>query len=147
MEKITQKILLFLIVFWIFLAIFGIFYNTGKTVTEVKAWAFLSDNEKREKIFGDLNNYFIFIGNNTQKNVQILIYANDVKTFYLSKYYLYPRIVYGTDNKQEFLQKVQTGNYPYVASYNLKFSDNHYKLVATDLEKKSIVFYLYSKYE
>lgn len=144
-RALKENILLFFVGLWILIATLNVFYNAGKTVFEVKEWAFLSETEKRYKLFGDLHNFFIFIGNNTEIHDQILIYSKDIKTFYLSKYYLYPRVIYSTDNVKEFMKLANNNDYKYIAVFENDFRSSNYEMVAFVPLQKLTGFSLYKR--
>ncbi|MBI2031153.1 MAG: hypothetical protein HYT08_00920 [Candidatus Levybacteria bacterium] len=127
--SLKRKILLLLLLIWIVLSFLSVFYNAVKSVSEAKAWLPLSDSEKRQKIFGNLHPFFIFIKTHTEKNSNILIFSDDAKTYYLGIYYLYPRIIYTTENIKEFSFLAKTLKYDYIAIFNNNFSGNNYKLI------------------
>src|SRR5882724_2591756 len=112
-----KKILSLLIFLWIIFAFFNVLYNTQKSFSEIKEWGFLSDSEKRHKIFGDIYNFIIFIDTNTKNNAQVLIFSDNDMMYLLSRYYLYPRLVNITNNKKELNILISSGKYLYVASY------------------------------
>jgi hypothetical protein len=132
-----------LLVVWVVISVVSLVYNAKKSVSEIKEWAPLSDSEKRNKIFGDSHTFFIFIANHTDNKSHILIFSQDVKTFYLSKYYLYPRIVDSTDNYNDLKHIARKGVYSYIALEKNTLSLDNYSIVASNSGK----FYLYKKNE
>lgn len=139
---VKKKIFLIIIGFWILLSFFSLFYNFTKSIWEIKEWAPLSDSKKRSKIFGNSHDFFVFIENHTEKTSHIFIYSKDIKTFYLSKYYLYPRLIDSTDKYYE-LQNIGKIDYQYIASDENIASLKYYSIVASNSGK----FYLYKKNE
>jgi hypothetical protein len=125
-----QGIFIFLVALWIATAFFNIFYNIVKTKSEVQEWVRLNDVDKRQKIFGDLYNFFTFISSNTQKNETILIYSKDQRTFYLGTYYLYPRHIVFIDDEKNLMQTIKKQKYTHVAIYNNHIVLPQYKLSA-----------------
>ncbi len=142
------KKVIFYILFaiWIFLAIFSLFYNAGKTISEMNEWAYLSDSEKRLKIFGDLHNFFILIKDNTEEKSNIFILSKDIKTPYLSIYYLYPRTITTTDDKSKFIKTALAQKHLYLAVYKQVIKLENYERVASFSSKTSSDFgYLYKR--
>jgi hypothetical protein len=115
---------------WLLISIFNVFYNLFKSISEIKTWFPLSDYQKRQMIFGDLYPFLFFVGANSSKNSNILIYSNDVKTFYLSIYYLYPRTVTVVDNEKDFKEELNSKKFKYVAIYKNSYKPNTYRLSA-----------------
>lgn len=126
-----NKILLSIISIWIILAVFGVAYNCVKSVAEIKTWAFLSDAQKKEMLFGDLYDFLVFIEKHTNKNAHILIFSKDVRTFYYSIYNLYPRIISVATNKQDLAKSLAKTKYDYVVLYDQNASVSGYKLEAS----------------
>ena len=58
-KSLKEKILLIFIVLWSTLAFLFVFYNASKAVSEFKEWTFLSDTEKRQKLFGELYKFLV----------------------------------------------------------------------------------------
>lgn len=134
-------ILLFLIFFWVGFAIFSVFYNSQKAISEVREWGPLTDGQKRQKIFGNIYNFFLFIEQHTDENAQVLVFSTDIQTSYLSKYYLYPRIINSTDDKEQFLQIAKNSTYPYLAIYGSTIDLDSYKLIASSNDSQQFTLY------
>ncbi len=115
----------------IFLGFFNIFFNMYKTISEIQEWVGLSDDQKRHKIFGDMHDFFTFIKRYTEKGDNILIFSQDGKTYFLSLYYLYPRIIASTKDEKEFQRLIYIKRYTYVASYDLPISSESYEMIAS----------------
>jgi hypothetical protein len=130
MNLYRARLFFFILLTWFLLSIFNVFYNIFKSLTEIRNWLPLSDYEKRQVIFGDLYPFLFFVGANTAKNSDILVYSNDIKTFYLSIYYLYPRIVTVVDNENDFNKRLNSGKFKYVAIYKNSYIPNSYRLSA-----------------
>lgn len=99
------------------LAVFNVFYNSVKSVSEVREWAFLTDHEKRHKLFGDTYDFYTFINKNSQENANILFMPKDEMSFYLARYYLYPRLITRVTNEEQVAKFSQTGTYTHVATF------------------------------
>ena len=126
-----KAIFIFLIFLWILLSFFNIFYNLKKTVSEIHEWGSLSDNQKRNKIFGYSHDFFTIIKDHTEKDTKILIFSKDTKTHFLSIYYLYPRRITSTDNEKDFLKLVRTKKYQYIAAYDIPILARDYNQIAS----------------
>lgn len=131
-NSFKEKTLYILIIIWVSLSIFYVLYNSVKAFSEIKNWIFLTDFEKKQEIFGDIYLFLVFVGNNTENNSNILIYSQDVKTFYLGAYYLYPRLIAVVDNKKDFNLRVNSGNFKYAAVFNSGIKPEKYKSVISD---------------
>jgi len=129
-----------LIVIWIAIACFNVLYNLQKTYTEFKEWAFLSDSEKRHKIFGNLYDFQMLIRQNTRPNDRILIFHNggeQYQIYFFSIYNLYPRRIRTTISKKEFRELLNNKQFPYVAALNFPIESKHYKKVASFSAQRS----------
>ena len=144
-RTIKVKILLTLMSIWVILGFLNVFYNTYKTISEAKQWLFISDQEKRYKIFGDLYTFFIDINKDTPNNTHVLIYSKDVRTFYLGIYYLYPRIISTVDSIDKFTVLTTSKNYNYIAIYNEKIPVIGYKEIRKYRSKSSKSFWIIYK--
>ncbi len=141
-----KKIFFFLFFLWITIAIFNIFYNTVRSISEVREWAFLSDSAKRQKAFGDQYDFIIFVNSHTVNNTHILFFSKDDMTYLLSRYYLYPRIVKSTNDKNLFMKLTKSGSYNYLAIYDNSFTLTDYQQIASYSSKTTKNFaYLYKQ--
>lgn len=137
----TKKTIFFTaLLFWIALAFFNTFFNTVKTVYEINDWAFLSDTEKREKIFGELYDFLVFVDDHTDDRKKVLLYANDVRTFYLGRYYLYPNYISTAKTKKETIEQSKTKKFQYIALFNDSLNSNDYKKIASFSSQKSFTY-------
>ncbi len=139
-----KNTLFILIIFFICIAWFNIFYNLNKTVYEMKNWVFLSDTQKRVKIFGELYEITQLIDKNTTKKSKILLVTDKKMLYYLTRYYLYPRRIYPTTAK-ELASTNKQNKYPYIFVYNTKISTNAYKEIASFSSKSGNYGRLYIK--
>ncbi len=140
-----KKIFIILIALWTLTSIAAIFLNAFKLRSEVKEWVFISDQEKRYKIFGDLYHFFIFINENTD-NEKILIVSNDVRTFYLGAYYLYPKKVEVISEK-EIDKFMHFENYKYVALFNIERKIKGFRIQKIEKSKRGNSFWTIYKNE
>lgn len=112
---------------WIVVSILRTFYNFSKVFTEERRWIALTDNEKRVKEFGDIYNFFEFIGRNTKTNDSILFFFSDKKFFagtsYLGIYFLYPRQIYFSQFQKDAISIINSKKINYIVLYWAK-NDN-----------------------
>lgn len=128
MKLYQYKIIIFWMLLWVWVlfACGSLLVNGAKVVLEERTWISLSEDEKREKIFGDLHPFFQFVTMYSEKDAKILIFSNHVMTQYLGMYYLYPRMITVTDDVKAFTKLVQTKKYMYVVVYNANISPKEY---------------------
>ena len=132
-----KGIFLFLIFSWIFLAFFNVVYNSIKTVSEVRVWAPLSENQKLEKIFGPTYEFSEFINKNTPKNSKISFYSEEGMLFFYARYYLYPRHLYWQQDTVEYVKDRYPKEFDYVAVYDMQTTLNDFEKVASFSAKSS----------
>lgn len=121
------------------LAFFNVIYNAINTISEVRIWVPLSDDQKREKIFGESYDFSVFINANTTKDANILLYSDEGMPYFYSRYYSYPRHIYWYQNKDEYVRSKYPKKFDYVAVYNMNIPLEGYKKVATFSVKNSRV--------
>lgn len=140
----SRKTFLFvLLVAWGILAIGSVGYNAVNTVSEVKNWYFLTDTQKREKLFGDLYTFFTFIDKNTPEDASILLKSFDVRTFFLGRYYLYPKKITVVESSKDIKAQVSP---QYVASFGSPMKLQDYVLIETcSMKKTKQKVFLYKK--
>lgn len=145
-DNLSKKISSILISTWIVLAFLSVFYNGVKISSEIKEWGSLSDFQKRQKIFGDKYDFIIFIQNHTKEQEQIIIFSQDPMTFYLSRYYLYPMLVYWAKDKNDLQRLIETHKFSYIASYRDKIKINGFELAASSsADARDAYGYIYEK--
>lgn len=126
MKSATMKGFQLLLFAWTFFAISSVGYNVIKGGIEYNEWWHLTDSQKRQKIFGNIFIFLSFIDDNTQKTSEILLFSQDIKTYYLSKYYLYPRIVTTTTDKNKIIPLLKSRKFSYVALHTSKLLPSNY---------------------
>ena len=102
---------------WFILATIRTIYNFSKVFTEEKDWIFLTEDQKRQKIFGDLNSFLKFVEKNTSPNSSILFLGPGGKSYYLGRYYLYPRRLVYITNPKEIENVIKNCSYTYFLTY------------------------------
>lgn len=136
-----KKILYVLLFLYFLIAIGNVGYNTIKTYSEIREWYFLTDTQKRYKLFGDLYTFFIFLDKNTPPKASLLIVSKDVRTFYLGRYYLYPKKITVVSLPKDI--KMQASP-QYIASFGSPVKLQNYSLIKT-CGMKEQKGYLYRK--
>lgn len=111
---ITGKVLLLLLLLWLIIAVSRTVFNVSKVFTEERAWYGLTYEEKREKQFGDIHHFLRFVETKTEKNSEILFFTDDLKAYYLGRYYLYPTKVIG---ENELIWDPNANYYDYILIY------------------------------
>lgn len=144
--KLKEKVFSWMIVLWILLAFLSLVYNLGKTYFEIKEWGYLSDTEKRHKIFGDAYDFSLFLNNNTEKNAYIFLYSNDAMSYYLGRYIIYPKKIVKITTENEVLNLIKNKEHKYIATYNIEIPFEGYIKVASFSSKTSKNFgFLYKR--
>ena len=142
MKKFFLSLLIFI---WIISGFFNVFFNSFKSISEIREWVPLSDYEKREKIFGELYPFLNFVEKNTLPESNILIFSSDIKTHYLAIYYLYPRITYDTYSEKELNDLTKKRKYTYIALFKEEKHISGYEKITTLTKDKKYVGTLYKK--
>lgn len=137
--------LVIIIIVWCVVAIGSVGYNSINTVFEIKNWYFLTDTQKREKIFGDLYTFLIFTKNHSDNAEKILIFSKDVRTQYFGMYTLYPIKITSTSSKQKLMTLAQTKQFLYIATANETLTSPYYQKIASYTETNSGFGVLYKK--
>lgn len=144
--NVKRNIFSVLIFIWIVLAAFSIVYNIGKSVSEVREWGSLSDRQKRQKLFGDLYDFFIITNENTPKDATMLFYSKERFEYYIGRYYVYPRKIIIIDNRNTFITRASEKKFPFLLLYNNDIQIDGYEKVASFSSHTSKIFgYIYSK--
>lgn len=97
MNKFKRKIIFFLFIvigFWISISIFRLFHNMFRLFVEENNLLFVSKEEKREALYGDIYYVVKYIEQNTSETDVTLLLANDGKEYFIARYLLYPRKVH-----------------------------------------------------
>ena len=143
-SNMKKTILFSLIVILVGISFFNVFYNLNKTIVEVKEWAYLTNQQKRQKNFGDLYTVAMLIEKNTMKKSQILLVGKEKMPYYFTRYYLYPRRIYPTTAK-ELAKTNKQKKYQYIFVYNTKIATKDYKEIASFSSKSGNYGRLYIK--
>jgi len=130
-DRIKIKIFYLLGIFGICFAIFSLCYNLFKSVSEVRNWVPLAENQKREKLFGDVHLFSQFIIDNTDPHAEIVFFSKDGMNYYYNRYYLYPRRITWFTSDDSVHQSIAEKSYSYIASYDHEFSFVDYHQIAS----------------
>jgi hypothetical protein len=128
---IKKNIYLLLFLLFILFSVSANVYNVIKTSTEIKEWTPLTESQKRIKIFGNSYAFITMVNNHTKDNVHLLLYSKDDMTYYLTRYYLYPRIIIRANNEKEFLSLMKNNKFEYIAFYDTNYPLKFYKKVTS----------------
>lgn len=123
MRSYINYLLLILMSVWFVIAFLRTSYNVLKIYTEEKAWISLSDEEKRNKIFGDLHTFFRFVQRNTKEGSRILFLSPGGKTYYVGLYYLYPTKIIYVKNIIEARELMKKNKFNYLLVYQTREKD------------------------
>lgn len=94
MGKRNFKVLFLLLIgLWILLVFSRVIHNISKLYTEETHWIFLTDDQKREKQFGEKYVFLKFVNEKVNSQSNILMFTNDGMAYYLARYFLYPTTV------------------------------------------------------
>lgn len=117
LKQLFTGLFLVLIVVWLFLAFTRTLYNFSKLYTEEASWVVLSDTDKRVRIFGDLYRVVSYVSAHTHPHANLLFLSPGGKTYYLSRYYLYPRNITYVRNPTEMRVALAKGTYNYLVVF------------------------------
>lgn len=121
METQLRRIFIYfgflLISVWLVASFIRTFYNVSKIFTEEIAWIILSDEQRREKLFGDLHNLFRFVEKQTPEGSNIIFLAPGGKAYFLGRYYLYPRKLKWVKSPKSVDSILSLGGYNYILMY------------------------------
>lgn len=124
-----------LIILWLAMSFVRTFYNVSKIFTEERTWIMLSDEQKREKLFGDLHSLFRFAQKQTPASSNIIFLAPGGKTYFLGRYYLYPRKLKWVKNTEEVYRISSSKEYSYILMYQTRDRDlDEYGSISWKLE-------------
>lgn len=135
-----KSIFLFLIYIWVGLSFIFLSYNFVKLFKEIKYWYFLSSTEKKEKIFGDKYKLIEFTDSNIDNNSSVYLLTDDVMTFFLTRYYLYPRNVYLIHNENEINKRLVDEERSYLVSEKEIKKVDHFVIVASNSAKNIFIY-------
>jgi len=114
-----QKLFLTVIALWISIAGIRFFYNMSKVITEEKAWIYLKPEEKRVKLYGDLESIYIKINNITNNSDCVSLITKDNTPYFFLRYQLFPKHIYWVSY---FDHAINTPPHPckFILFYNTK---------------------------
>jgi hypothetical protein len=113
----VKNILYLLLILWLVLAVGRSVFNVARIATEDVAWIGLTTEEKRAKLFGDLHYLLRTIENSTEHDADIIFLSPGGKSYFLARYYLYPRRIAYIQEQKDITKYVNSGMYEYVLQY------------------------------
>lgn len=116
MKNFLKSIFLSVFIITIGFSLLRTLLNISKIYTEEKSWIFLSEERKKQKLYGDLYYFYRDIKNMTPKTIYLL--SKDGKAYYLGRYLLYPQRIYWTDNETIYHDKVNKTENSIAAIYH-----------------------------
>lgn len=136
MQIVKKGYLLFFCI-WVFLAFGNIVLNYVKAGTQENSLFFLSEQQKKHVIFGDLYNVLELINSTTPISSHILLYTNDPRAFYFGIYTSYPRIISVAKTPKELINETQRVKFMFIVTYNNSLALNNYQQIASYTSKTS----------
>ncbi len=121
--RISKKLLFITICLWITIATLRTFYNISKLYTEERKWLALSDDQQRVALFGDIYRAIKIIQEKTPGSAQILSLSPGGKTFFLSRYYLYPRKITYIKSTSEVAMAIKKNTFDYLVVFQTSEKD------------------------
>lgn len=121
MGKRNFKVYLIILVgLWTILVFARIILNISKLYTEEKSWVFLTNEQKREKQFGEKYVFLKFATENMVANSNIVMFTDDGMVYYLARYFLYPTtVIWGERQFTEWGNDINR-DYSYAIFYPVK---------------------------
>jgi len=110
------KLLIILFFLWILISTVRTLYNLSKLFTEEKAWMHLSEEEKKNKSYGDIEIIYRKITGITKKGDCIFLVSQKDTAYFLLRYLLYPQKIYWL-NGQADTRNHRTKNCHYTLYY------------------------------
>jgi hypothetical protein len=137
LKKLLRAVFIFVVVLWFLVSILRTFYNIARLFPEIKEWMFLSEDQKRIKMFGDNYSFVQFIKENLEQGSSVAIYTPDStisrQLHLLSTYYLYPGkilFLHNLNNLEKTINNKITNNVAIYYSVNAESALNDvYKLI------------------
>lgn len=118
-----QKLFWTIIVLWVIIAGIRFIYNMSKIFTEELSWVYLKPEEKRIRLYGDLESIYVKINTVTINSDCLSLITNDDTSYFFLRYQLYPKHIYWVSN---FDHAINTPPQPcrFVLFYNTKPDKN-----------------------
>lgn len=116
---LLQKLFWTIIVLWVIVASIRFFYNMSKIITEETSWIFLKPEEKRVKLYGDIESIYVKINNITNNSDCVSLITNDNTPYFFLRYQLFPKHIYWVNY---FDHAINTPTHPcrFILFYNTK---------------------------
>lgn len=129
-KKVRENIIFALLLLWVIIGVLGVVYNTRKGFFEIREWGFLSQEDKKHKLFGDYYAFYKFLKANSNSE-DIVLFTNDPMAFFLPRYFLYPQRIYWISYEKDFLSKLTQSKNETFFIYDLDFDLKDHIVVAT----------------
>jgi hypothetical protein len=132
-----------LILFLLIFSVGSVAYNSAKIFSEYNEWGRLTDFQKRDKLFGNFYERYLFINNHTPNSAKILLYSSDGMEYYVLRYYLYPKKIFYTTSKDEFVSQAMSKQYVYMVASDTNLQLEGYdKKVSSNNKKQSFILFI-----
>lgn len=136
---------LIILTVWVITSSVSVLCNLLNIPREYRVWGGLSDRQKRQKIFGSVYDFAIFIKDNT-KGEDVLLFSKNDMAYFLSRYYLYPQNIYWNQDEKKLLDLAKSMKFRYVVSYDDRLKIKGYQKINSFSSQKSKDYgYLYMK--
>lgn len=87
-------ILVIVIILWCILSFFRLVYNGTKLFTEEKAWIGLTEEQRKMKAYGTIEQIYQTLNTKLKNTDCALLDTNSTTSYFLLRYLLYPKRVY-----------------------------------------------------
>ncbi len=121
--SLLQKLFWITIAAWIIIASIRFFYNMSKVITEENAWIYLKPEEKRIKLYGNLEPIYVKLNTITNNSDCVSLITFDDTPYFFLRYQLYPKHIYWINNIDH---AINTPPHPcrFILLYNAKPDKN-----------------------
>lgn len=99
-----------LLILWICIASVRLVFNISKMFTEEWQWLSFSDQQKREKLYGDIEKIYQEIDEKTIEGSNLYLFSEDGKSYFILRYLLYPTKVFWIKNIKD-IHKISSNDY------------------------------------
>lgn len=114
-----KSVLAIILLFWLLFSVSSLVLNITELFSEEKIYFSATEDEKRKLLYGDSHLIYTFLLNQVKEIDNILLFSSSGKTFFLGRYYLYPKKIYWAAEKRNMTtDKIK--RYAYVLVYYSK---------------------------
>lgn len=152
--KYIRTISMLILILWFSLSCFRVLINFVNFIFQDSRLLFMTTEKKKQEQYGDIYNFSKFIEQKTDQGSIILFQSQDLRNFFLLRYFTYPRKIYaftaysmnrykGTVYAYFIIYNNKSGN----IQQNIDINDNKYKYIYTYHSKidQTISVNLYKK--